>query len=239
MGVKTRALNQEAFGRYIGVILAASDREVCYAALCAIIIGTAARIGEAIQHRVGDLFGPDGLPLARITRPVLKKRREVRRTTDFLWEVLGAPVLRWHEIARKRFLLERNDYLFSMRWNNQPVSRVHAWRVNKGFLQRAGIDPAGVAFHGIRKSFLTRMFYRRYQENGGDFFGAMRYVQELAQHESMFTTLLYLQDEIFGTHADTMKHVFAEIMNTTEFQGIDKPMTDCKIIHHRSSGFEI
>lgn len=48
MGYKTRALSRDEFSRYIRVILDAPERELPYASVCCIIMGTGARIGEVL-----------------------------------------------------------------------------------------------------------------------------------------------------------------------------------------------
>lgn len=137
-------------------------------------------------------------------------------TVEFLWDEIGTPIARWRERAIKMFAIGPEEKLFSVRWNNASISYNYLWRKQRAFLERAGIDPAGVAFHGIRKSFLSTMFYQRVEENGGDFMGALRYVQQLAGHESFEMTLRYLSDCIDRSHYETSKNAISKLLGKTD-----------------------
>lgn len=226
MGTKTRALTEKEFPEYIRVILAAEGTALPVAAVCAVIIGTGARIGEVLNLTIGDVFDQTGRPLDSIIRTLEKKKcgyavnrkddRKQRLAAAFPWDVLGGPVIRWRKTIAERFVIPNSKSnlklnLFSTRWSNQPLSRGYCWEINKHFLVKAEINPRGIGFHGIRKSFLSHMYFQRLRENSGDPMGALRYVQNLAGHTIFDTTLLYLSDCIARNHRDTMRAAFADL----------------------------
>ena len=216
MGTKTHALTRDELGRYIDLITRLSGPLLPYAAIAAIITGTGARIGEVLALRMGDIFDQHGKPLPEITRTLEKKRSStpVRLSVFFPWDTLGAPVIRWRDEARRRFLISRTSLLFSLRYSGEPMNRVHCWRVHRELLQRAGIDPRGVAFHGIRKTFLTAMCAERERLQGSaGMITVMRSMQKLAGHSRFDTTLDYLQDYIGLPHQQVSDGLLSFLVN--------------------------
>lgn len=226
MGTKTHAISRDEMARYLRVLASATGPMLVHAAVCAAVIGTGARIGEVLALRDRDLFSRDGVPLPDVSRGLEKKNRkeagqeetseeeEARRkkrakrlSVAFPWKYLGGPVIRWREVARKSFLLQPDQMIFSVRNNGEPLNQRSARRVQWRFLEMAGISPRGVAFHGLRKSFLREVYYER-RRNGDDMMTALRHVQKLAGHARFETTLLYLMDEIEGNHRETIEGIF-------------------------------
>ena len=218
MGTLTHALTVDQFRRYMEVIDQVPDRELPAAAVCAVVVGTGARLSEVRGMDVGDLFGPDGKPLERVSRTLSKKRsaNPVRKTVFFPWDEVGSAVIRWHALAVRRFFRRADEPLFSVRWGGQPLSELHCWRRNKVFLERAGINPAGVGLHGIRKTFLTVMYYRRLEAEPGNMMGALRYVQDLAGHGTFEVTLRYLADQITTPHHELVTDIFNRIKHANK-----------------------
>lgn len=216
MGTKTHALGWDEFRRYVDALNRAEGRLLPYAAACAVIIGTGARVGEAVTLRDRDLFFPDGQPRPEITRTLEKKRGSLKRlTVAFPWEYLGSPVRRWRAAARERFLLRPDDPVFAVRYRRQPMNRVHVLRCNRELLAAAGINPRGVGLHGLRKTFLRAVYRQRIHE-GDDMMNAIRHVQKLAGHARFETTLIYLMDEIEGSHRDTIQNVFSALFQNEQ-----------------------
>lgn len=221
MGTKTHRITDQEFADYLRVLRDAKAGMLVFAALDCVIAGTGARIGEALDLAEKDLFDANGKPLERVTRNVEKKRRLYRYAIEFPWGLLGGPVIDWRrEAIRRRMILHREDKLFSVRVSGKPLSQRYCREKHAAILRHAGINPRGVAFHGIRKTFLSIMFFQRLREADGDFWGALKYVQELACHESPETTLRYLADCISRRHADTMQAAFLAV--SPELASADK-----------------
>ena len=116
MSVKTHPIPEDRFADYVAELNSiTSGTDLPHAACCAFLLGSGARIGEALAVRMKDLFAADGSPLERVTRPVEKKRQEVHRlTVTFPWEYLGGPLIAWRRwvscvsAAREGFLRERS-----------------------------------------------------------------------------------------------------------------------------------
>ncbi|MPN12370.1 hypothetical protein SDC9_159688 [bioreactor metagenome] len=121
---------------------------------------------------------------------------------------MGSSVIAWREVAKKRFLIDREHRLFSLRYGNTALSRVKVWKYNKAFLIRAGIDPRGIGLHGLRKTFLTRIYFHAL-EMGMDEFKALRKAQEFAGHSSMEVTMRYIGDSIDISEADLIEGAIA------------------------------
>lgn len=228
MSRATRPLNNDEYTRMAAALASAGPVALPYAAICSLILGCGARIGEVLELTEGDLFEADGSPKTRITRTLEKKRgkRPVRLTTYFPWEVLGNSVIAWREVAKKRFFIERELRLFSLRYGNKAISRVRAWKYNKAFLIAAGIDHRGIGLHGLRKTFLTRIFFKA-REFGMDDFKALRKVQELAGHSSMEVTMRYIGDSIDISERDLIEAAIADELRQkgrgTKLTTVDEP----------------
>lgn len=73
MGTKTRALSADELTRYMRVITNPPEKTLVYAAACAVIMGSGARVGEVLMMRIQDLFDSAGTPKIEVTRTLEKK----------------------------------------------------------------------------------------------------------------------------------------------------------------------
>ncbi|MBS1372074.1 MAG: site-specific integrase [Lentisphaeria bacterium] len=226
MGAKTRPLTEEEFSRFLGVILNPGPHELVYAAIICLILGIGARIGEVLELRDCDAFEPNGSPRRYVTRTLEKKRSKdpQRLSTFFPWEAIGGPVVRWRADVFRRFVFRREDRLFSVRNSGRPVSRYRVWHYNRIFLKRAGIEPRGVALHGLRKTFLTLIYFQR-RRAGCDGITALRKVQQLAGHASFEETLHYIGDDVFVSHEQVSADAFNRILNRNN----SSPLSETKV----------
>lgn len=91
------------------------------------------------------------------------------------------PQLR-EEIANYIQGMDDGDFLFqSQKGDNQPISRVQAYRVLNKAAREVGLDEVGT--HSLRKTF----GYWHYKE-----FGDVAYLQQLLNHSSQSVTLRYI-----------------------------------------------
>lgn len=74
MGTRTRSLNEDEFRRYLAELNSPPERMLASAAVCAYLLGSGARISEALNLRYKDVFFASGEPKTEITRTVSKKR---------------------------------------------------------------------------------------------------------------------------------------------------------------------
>lgn len=212
MGYAMRPLREEELTKYLEVLRKESERRPVYAAAAAIAIGTGARIGEVLKMRVKDVRGEDGKVREKLTRILEKKRGKVVYSDRiFPIEVLRELVQRYLDSEeRRQFFQKEDDYLFSIRWNGKPLSYNHVYKVQQNLLREAGIPGRGIAFHGLRKSLLTMVYYER-QKKTGDSMAALRYVQEIACHKSLDTTLRYVGWELIVDEKETIENCFKGI----------------------------
>lgn len=209
MSVKTRPIPEDRFRDYVDLL--ASVREgkfLLYAACCAFLLGTGARIGEALTVRIRDVFAADGTPRERVTRNVEKARADKRITVSFPWQYIGAPIVAWRAWVVRHRAAEPDDYLFSVRWDGAPVDRTTAWRGQRQLLDSLGIPWRGVALHGLRKTILRRILADRIAA-GSSWIEAMRYCQQVAGHARLETTIRYLVDDATDDPA-MMSRIFAQ-----------------------------
>ena len=202
MSVKTRPLTDEELSAFIRILNADLPAEMTpYQACAALCLGTGGRISEILGMRNRDIFS-DGKPLPRVSRNVLKRKRPVRMTAAFPWDLLGKPVIRWHEIRG----WYGEDALFIDR------CRLTCWRKQRELLALAGIDPARIAFHGLRKTALG-LFYRQFcREAGGDSPSVWRKVQAQACHARIDTTLGYLDHDDTRASDTSILSAFDEVL---------------------------
>lgn len=193
MIVKTRALKSDEPRRYIAELKRAAGSQLPYAAIAALAIGIGARIGEVLAIRNGDVLNEDGTVRQQVRRKVLKQRSGVLyREAPFVDPDLREIVQRYADsLARKSRWFDADGKFFCCRWSGAPLSYRVAWGRNRRFLRRAGIDPSGIAFHGLRKTFLTAV-YRQVYADSGDMLKALTCVQRMAGHKSINTTIAYL-----------------------------------------------
>lgn len=203
MSVKTRPLTDEELRKYTALLNSDKipDRLRPVAACVALCLGTGGRISEILGMRNRDIFA-DGKPLPRISRNVLKRRKQIRTTCAFPWDWLGEPVIRWHEIRG----WYGEDALFIDR------TRRDCWKRQRELLELAGIPPQRIAFHGLRKTALN-LFYRRFRaEAGGDCPAVWRKVQKQACHARIDTTLGYLDHDDALASDETILSAFSDVL---------------------------
>lgn len=195
MGYCMRRLTDDEFLRYIAVLESAPKNEAVYAAICVLCLATGARIGEVLGTRLRDIVDPDTLDAReRVSRRVEKRRGTKIRTVYFP--------------PRFRQIIERAAGLAVMR-GVQPDGQIFkvcwktAWRHNRTFLRRAGLPVTGVAFHGLRKTYLTRAFREKMAETG-DTFASLKFVQELAGHAEFNNTVRYIIADIGRSENETL-----------------------------------
>lgn len=193
MIVRTRPLKTEEAARYIEVLNGVPERDSGFAAIAALAIGTGARIGEVLAMRTADVLEPDGHLKERIRRKVLKKRTAtVYREAWFIDPALRKIVTRYIDSPRRPSLYLGGDALFFAGGiTGKAIDYRKAWRHNRRFLGSAGLPTTGVAYHGLRKTFLSKVYEKIYAETG-DMLKALTFVQKLAGHNSINTTILYL-----------------------------------------------
>ncbi len=196
MLVRTRPLKTEEAARYVDILAGVPDRDAVFAAIAAIAIGVGARIGEVLALRTADVLEPNGQLRERIRRRVLKKRNAVvYRDAWFIDGRLRKIVERYAASPRRASLYLPGDALFfAAGISGKSVGYYKAWRHNRRFLGAAGLPMTGVAFHGLRKTFLSKIYERIYADTG-DMMRALTFAQKLAGHESINTTILYLDIE--------------------------------------------
>ena len=213
MGYKMRPLDEMEKSRFLDLIRDPPETELVYAAIAAVALGTGGRISEVLEMRVRDLFDGKGNPLPRISRSIRKVRRndderpDPRVTRLFPWALLGDPVIRWHQEAKRRFAVRDGDHLFSLRWDNRPINKVTAWRHQRALLVAAGAPATGIAFHGIRKTTL-RGVYKKCIEKTGDGFLAARQTMDLSGHARVDTLMAYLFDDSGDAAEDALLSCF-------------------------------
>ncbi len=212
MGYAMRPLKEEELTRYLEVLRKESERRPVYAAAAAVAIGTGARIGEVLQMRVKDVMDETGKVREKLTRKLEKKRGKVVYSERiFPIEVLREMVQRYLDSdERRRFFQKEDDYLFSARYSGKKLTYDHCYDIQRELLREAGLPVRGVAFHGLRKSLLTMVFYER-QKKTGDSMAALRYVQEIACHKSLDTTLRYVGWELIVDEGQTFRDCFKGI----------------------------
>lgn len=193
MIVRTRALTITEAAAYMDVLEAAGPHEAAYAAISALAIGLGARIGEVLALRNADVLDPIGQVRDKIRRKISKKRKEVvYREAYFCDPRLRAIVQRYADSPERkgRFFPGEGTFV-CFRWSGRRISYLSAWKHNRNFLRAAGIEPGGVAFHGLRKTFMTAVYQQIYADSG-DMLKALTCVQRLAGHDDFNTTLAYL-----------------------------------------------
>lgn len=209
MSVKTHPIPEDRFGDYVAELNSiTSGTDLPHAACCAFLLGSGARIGEALTVRVKDLFAADGSPLERVTRSVEKKRQgDHRLTVTFPWEYLGAPLIAWRRWVQRHRAAGPDDYLFDVGWSGRPLSRYSLRRGNVRILRRLGIPPQGVGLHGIRKTIM-RQILQDQMAQGKSWLEAVKYCQDFATHERIDTTIRYLLDDQPTDNPAMMRRIF-------------------------------
>lgn len=193
MIVRTRALDTAEAARYVDVLKQSTAAEMPYAAIAALTIGLGARIGEVLGLRNADVLTERGEVREKVRRKIEKKRGgSVYREAAFCDSALRGIVQRYADSEqRKSRYLQADANFFTCRWQGRKLTYRIAWAHNQRFLRAAGIDPHGVAFHGLRKTFLTAV-YRQIYADSGEMLKALTCVQRLAGHKSINTTIAYL-----------------------------------------------
>lgn len=203
MSVKTRPLTAAELKSLVGVLNRGDlpKRLWRIAAVDALCLGTAGRISEVLTMRNRDLFDAGGEPLPRVSRNVLKYRKPTRKTTNFPWGILGKPVLQWYKLRR----FYGPDALFI------DSTRRYCWRRQRELLLLAGISPERIAFHGLRKTALTRVHNRIVKEAGGrDGLAELQKVQRFAGHARLETTLIYLGIDDTGPGENVIQSAYQD-----------------------------
>lgn len=165
-----RPMERTDIKQLFSVVERSQDRAIFLVALCCGL-----RVSEVAHLKLSDL------DFERHTLRVNHGKGGVDRVVYLTPEV---------EESLRVWLSERissssNGYLFcspKSRNQTQPVSRSHLWRLLKGYLQKAGIDPAQYSFHTLRHTFATELL------NAGI---SLRSLQELLGHKSLQEVLIY------------------------------------------------
>jgi len=208
MSVKTHPIPEDRFMDYVAELNRIRDGvDLPHAACCAFLLGSGARIGEALTVRIRDVFAPDGTPKERVTRNVEKARADRRITVTFPWQYLGGPIVAWHGWITRHRAAGPEDFLFSLRWSGGPISRFSLHRGNRRLLDRLGIPWRGVGLHGLRKTILRRILADQIRE-GRSWIEAMRYCQQFVGHDRLDTTIRYLVDDMPTDNPDMMRRIF-------------------------------
>ena len=209
MSVKTHPLPADRFGDYISLLASVDQMPLLpHAACCAFLLGTGARIGEALTVRMKNLFAPDGTPLERVTRTLEKKRGRVAHlTVAFPWGYIGQPLIAWRCWVQRNMAAGPDDYLFCRRWSGEPMTRYALRRGNIRMLEQLGIPWRGVALHGLRKTILRKILQDQLDQ-GKNWLEAVRYCQEYACHERIDTTIRYLADDQPTDNPAMMERIF-------------------------------
>lgn len=212
MGYAMRPLTEDELSKYLDVLQEAPEGRKVYAAIAAIAIGTGARIGEILTMRVKDVV-KDGKVREKITRKIEKKRKTVYRDTCFPIRELRDLVQRYVEspTVQHRFPTA-DDFLFSVRYAGGRLGYYSCWRVQKKLLHEAGLPETGIGFHGLRKTILTLVYYNQYRISK-DMLGAVRYVQQIAGHESINVTIRYLGWDVVADEKRVLEESFEKIAN--------------------------
>lgn len=205
MIVRTRPLTTEEAARYVKVLCAAAlcDRYSIYSSVAALAIGTGARIGEVLAMRNADVLDlQNGRVRDKVRRKIEKKRGQiVYKEAPFCDPVLWGVVQTYaYKLGRMSAYMPADGKFFTVRWNGAKLTYKSAWENNRKFLLAAGIDPHGVAFHGLRKTFLTAVFREIYRQSG-DMLKALTCAQKLAGHENINTTIVYLDIQAIDEEA--------------------------------------
>lgn len=216
MNNRTRPMKTSEAARYVEILKKASEREAAYAAMAAIAIGTGARISEVLSLRTLDVLEPTGKLKDQIRRKVKKKRNAiVYRDAYFIDPMLRKIVERYVGSPRRASLyLPGNANFFAAGISGKAIPYYKAWRHNRRFLGAAGLPMTGLAFHGLRKTFLSKVYEKIYADTG-DMLKALTFVQKLAGHESLNTTIIYL-DITPVDEANTVRETLAAITGDPE-----------------------
>lgn len=149
-------------------------------------LGTAfgLRISDLLTLKIGDLRGKDSLVIT-------EAKRKKKRTITFSSSVKS-------EIAN----LEGNDdeYIFkSRKGDNKPITRVQAYRILNGAVERAGLTEkiGNIGTHTLRKTFGYRLY-----ENGVN----ITRIMAILAHSSERETLRYI-----GVTADEIAEAYESI----------------------------
>lgn len=210
MGTETRGLNENEFENYVFTLRTCDKALLPYAAVSALVIGMGARVGEVLALTVADVIEGGKVRLS-IKRKISKKRKEYYKTLPFPMESLRAIIQRYYDCILRRYFPRPNDKFFSLRYCGRALSYRYCWQQNRELLRLAGIDPAGVGFHGLRKTYLTRIFYYLKKSHGMSDGEAIKYLQKLVCHTSHEVTWLYLSSGIQPQEAEVIIGAFAGI----------------------------
>lgn len=215
MGYMMRKLTGEEFARYVQILHWAEKKDLLYAAVAAICIGVGARIGEVLRLRLRDIVNPDGTAKDEIVRCVEKKRRIDFLRCAFPVEIFGEIIERHaaRQILTHGLFFE--DYAFCRRKSGRPVTYLSAWLHNRAFLKAAGVPVSGVAFHGLRKTFLTEYFLQIYKKTN-DMFLAISATQKVAGHEDFGTTARYISTAIAPSTQEVQQGIWEKIKENLE-----------------------
>lgn len=195
MGYCMRRLTDAELLRYIGVLESAPKSEAVYAAISVLCLATGARIGEILSVRLRDVVDPDTLDARERVARRVEKRRGVKIRTVYFPPQFRPIIERAAGLAVMRGVTP-DGKIFKVCWKS-------AWRHNRGFLRRAGLPVTGIAFHGLRKTYLTRAFREKMEETG-DTFASLKFVQELAGHAEFESTIKYIIADIGRSENETL-----------------------------------
>lgn len=195
MGYCMRRLTDAELLRYIDVLESAPKSEAVYAAISVLCLATGARIGEVLSVRLRDVVDPDTLDARERVARRVEKRRSVKIRTVYFPPRFRPIIERAAGLAVMRGVTP-DGQIFKVCWKS-------AWRHNRAFLRRAGLPVTGVAFHGLRKTYLTRAFREKMAETG-DTFASLKFVQELAGHAEFESTIRYIVADIGRSENETL-----------------------------------
>lgn len=166
-------------------LLLRQDRDLRGLALFNTALDTCLRGSDLVRLRVADVATPTGL---REIVEIRQKKTTARnaRPVQARLSVVTRESLRAYLEAEARPL---HGWLFTgqgIRWSRTHLSESQLWRLFKGWLERARLDPALYGLHSLRRTFPTYI----HQQTGN-----LRAAQLLLGHVSIESTKEYIGTE--------------------------------------------
>lgn len=166
-------------------LLLRQDRDLRGLALFNVALDTCFRGSDLVRLRVADVATPAGL---REIVEIRQKKTETRHAKPVQARLSGVTrdSLRAYLEADARPL---HGWLFTgqgVRWSHSHLSESQLWRLFKGWLERARLDPALYGLHSLRRTFPTYI----HQQTGN-----LRAAQLLLGHASIESTKEYIGTE--------------------------------------------
>jgi integrase len=163
-------------------LLLRQDRDLRGLALFNVALDTCFRGSDLVRLRVADVATPAGL---REIVEIRQKKTETRHAKPVQARLSGVTrdSLRAYLEADARPL---HGWLFTgqgVRWSHSHLSESQLWRLFKGWLERAHLDPALYGLHSLRRTFPTYI----HQQTGN-----LRAAQLLLGHASIESTKEYI-----------------------------------------------